>query len=816
MDDEKQLLSGHLAALLPGVVEGLPSAVMVTDIDGNILYVNPAWERMTGYRSFEAVGQSRRLLESDVQAPEFLQRLSETILAGGVFEAETTNRRKDGSLYIEEMSVTPVPGPVGSPAYFVNLAKDISERYRSRQRLALFETATRELAGARDLAAAYVAVLKLVCETTGWVYGEVWEPGPDSLLQCVAAWQNPDESLDGFAAASRELRFARGDGLPGRVWATGVPEWDQDVTALGTGFVRASAAEAAEIKAGFAIPVSADEEVLAVLAFFAHGQRHDESELSDLVSSLGTGLGWLLLRRRAENALAAERDRLEITLHSIADGVIATDECGRVVSLNPAAEALTGWKQHEARGREMAEVFHIINEHTRATIVSPVAQVLATGAPVALANHTILVSRSGDECVIGDSAAPIWDDSGAIAGVVLVFRDETSRLRLESELRRADKLESLGVLAGGIAHDFNNALTGISAHIGLARMELGDDAPAQEILEEAEQACRRAASLSRQLLTFSKGGMPVRKFVALEPLLRQAASFAATGSPSICRFAFAPGLAGVEVDEGQIGQLVHNLVLNATQAMPHGGTVTVGAANVQVGADSDLSLEPGEYVEVTVHDTGPGISPEHIERLFDPYFTTKETGSGLGLTVGYSVARNHDGCLTVKSPPGEGATFHLYLPAARDRGPGEPRASNGGSIRPVSILFMDDEPSIRRATARALVLMGHRVDEAVDGAEAVRLYRERSEAGEPYDAIVLDLTVPGGMGGSDAFAAIREIDPGVCAIVSSGYSSDPVMATAREHGFAGVLPKPYTPSDLLAVLAQVFAGPAEERGRQPQ
>ena len=816
MDDEKQLLTGQLAALLPGVVEGLPSAVTVTDVDGTIVYVNPAWERMTGYRSSEAVGQSARMLESGIHSPDFYQRLTETVLAGGVFEAEVTNRRKDGSLYIEEMSITPVPGPDGSPAYFVNLAKDISERYRSRQRLALFEAATRELAAARDLAAAYVAVLKLVCETTGWVYGEVWEPGPDSLLHCVASWQSPGDSLDGFAAASRELQFARGSGLPGRVWATGVPEWDQDVTALGTGFLRASAAEDAEIKAGFAIPVSTDGEVLAVLAFFAHGQRHDERELSDLVSSLGTGLGWLLLRRRAEHALAAERDRLEITLHSIADGVIATDERGRVVSLNPAAEALTGWGRHDAQGREMAEVFHIINEHTRATVVSPVAQVLATGAPVALANHTILVSRSGDECVIGDSAAPIRDDSGAIAGAVLVFRDETSRLRLESELRRADKLESLGLLAGGIAHDFNNALTGISAHIGLARMELGDDAPAQEVLEEAEQACRRAASLSRQLLTFSKGGMPVRKFVALEPLLRQAASFAATGSPSVCRFAFTPNLAGVEIDEGQIGQLIHNLVLNATQAMPHGGTITVSAANVAIDADSDIPLEPGEYVEVAIHDTGPGISPEHIDRLFDPYFTTKATGSGLGLTVGYSVARNHDGCLTVTSAPGEGATFHLYLPAARDRGPDEPRASNGGSVRPLSILFMDDEPSIRRATAQALSLMGHRIDQAGDGAEAVGLYRGRSEAGAPYDVVVLDLTVPGGMGGYDAFTAIRKIDPGVCAIVSSGYSSDPVMATYRQHGFAGVLPKPYTPSDLLEVLAQVFAERAEERGHLPR
>jgi PAS domain S-box-containing protein len=795
-----------LAALIPEIVARMPEALMITRRDGTIVFVNRAFEEMTGYTAGDMVGAHPRLLRSGWQGPAFYKEMWDTILSGQVFRGELVNRRKDGSLYIEAMSITPIGGGPDGPEYFACVAQDVTQRRRAHDRLRLMEAATRAIAEASDLNSAYEAVIELVCQLTGWSFGEAWEMTEGETLRCVALWHSEGAVLEDFATVSRMLKLRPGLGLPGRVWATMRPEWQEDVTATAVNFVRREAAKRAGLKAGFGVPIVSDGEVLAVLAFFAQALRQDENELASLVSTLGTSLGTLVRRRRAEEALARERHRLEVTLRSIADGVITTDREGRVELLNPVAEELTGWPEEEARGRELPEVFHIVNEYTRESCENPVDRVLASGHPVELANHTVLIARHGREHIIGDSAAPIRDDSGRMTGVVLVFRDETANKRLERELQRANKLESLGVLAGGIAHDFNNALTGIIAHIGLAKLDLPEESETHEMLSEAEQACRRATSLTRQLLTFSRGGMPVRRPLALGPLIQETATFAATGSPSRCSFDIAAELEIAEVDEGQIAQVIHNLVLNATQAMPDGGLITVSARNVQVGPDgvTGASLEPGRYVRITVQDQGPGVPPEIIERLFDPYFTTKERGSGLGLAVAYAVARSHDGWLAVESRAGRGAMFHLYLPAAKAQA-----ASDGGTglsapIQSAEILFMDDEETIRRGMSEVLTRMGHRVTLAADGDEAVRLYQQRFAGGRPFDLVILDLTVPGGIGGYEAIGRLRQIDPGVRAIASSGYSDNPVMAKAAELGFAGILPKPYTPSELFAAIAGVL------------
>lgn len=797
-----------LGALIPDLIARMPEALIITRRDGTIVFVNRAFEEMTGYTAGESVGAQPRLLRSGWQGPAFYKEMWGTILAGEVFRGELVNRRKDGSLYIEAMSITPIGNGPDGPEYFACVAQDVTQRRRAHDRLRLMEAATRAIAGASDLGSAYQAVIELVCQLTGWSFGEAWEMTEGETLRCVALWHSPEAPLEDFAAASRTLMLRPGQGLPGRVWASMRPEWQDDVTSTAVNFVRREAARRAGLKAGFAVPIVSDGEVLAVLAFFARARRQDEDALASLVSTLGTSLGTFVRRRRAEQALAREHNRLMVTLRSIADGVITTDSEGRVEMLNPVAQELTGWREEEARGRALLEVFHIVNEHTREACENPVDRVIATGNPVALANHTVLIGRQGKEHIIGDSAAPIRDDSGQVAGVVLVFRDETANKRLERELQRANKLESLGVLAGGIAHDFNNALTGIIAHIGLAKLGLPGESETHRVLTEAEQACRRATSLTRQLLTFSRGGMPIRRPVALDPLIRETATFAATGSPSRCSFDLAPDLEMADIDEGQIGQVIHNLVLNASQAMPDGGLITISARNVEVGADevAGANLEPGRYVRITVQDQGPGVPLELVDRLFDPYFTTKERGSGLGLAVAYAVAQNHDGGLTVESRPGCGAMFHLYLPAAKaaaasDGGPGPSAAA-----RSADILFMDDEETIRRGMSEVLSRQGHRVTLAADGEEAVRLFQQRFAGGRPFDLVILDLTVPGGIGGYEAIARLRQIDPGVRAIASSGYSDNPVLAKAAELGFAGILPKPYTPSELSEAIARVLGG----------
>lgn len=373
------------------------------------------------------------------------------------------------------------------------------------------------------------------------------------------------------------------------------------------------------------------------------------------------------------------------------------------------------------------------------------------------------------------------------------------------------KLESVGVLAGGIAHDFNNILTAIMGNLAIATLDATGQESLERHLQEAERACIRARDLTQQLLTFAKGGAPIRSVLQLPGIIRETAEFVLHGSRATCRFELPVNLWLANADRGQVAQIVQNLVLNAVQAMPHGGEIRISAANERLGESGVLPVQPGDYVHLAVADSGPGIPPEALAKVFDPYFTTKTHGSGLGLATVYSIAHRHHGHVSVESPPGRGAIFHVWLPAlpgAVAAAPGMeevPRVRLGGRV-----LFMDDEKAVRLAAGRLAQRLGLDVDTAAEGAEAVLLCREACARGQRFDVVVMDLTVPGGMGGVEAVAQIRAFDPEVRAIVSSGYSSDPVMSNFAAHGFDGVVAKPYSVEELERVLRQVLpvSGPA--------
>jgi len=389
--------------------------------------------------------------------------------------------------------------------------------------------------------------------------------------------------------------------------------------------------------------------------------------------------------------------------------------------------------------------------------------------------------------------------------VVLVFRDITERRRLEEELLKIQKLESVGILAGGIAHDLNNLLTGVLGNISLARM-YEDPAEKDRRLAEAEKASMQIRDLTQQLLTFSRGGAPILRTADMGKLLRDSASFALRGSNVGSEFSISDDLWPVEVDAGQINQVISNLVINAQQAMPAGGIVRVSAENITMGAESGLPLEPGVYIKVSVEDQGVGISEEYLQRIFDPFFSTKQAGRGLGLATSYSIIQRHNGYITVESQLGVGTTFHIYLPASPD---GVFAAEKKKEEKPIMgegrILVMDDEEHVRDTAADMLRSIGYKVVTSINGSEAIELYKEAMGAGKPFDAVIMDLTVPGGMGGKEAIQKLIKIDPEVKAIVSSGYSTDPIMVNFREYGFKGVIANPYRTRELSVVLRKVVA-----------
>jgi len=503
--------------------------------------------------------------------------------------------------------------------------------------------------------------------------------------------------------------------------------------------------------------------------------------------------------KAAERALATERERLRVTLSAMAEGVITTDADGCIHFINEAAVEITGWPAAAALGRRLPEVCALRHERSGETVSLPVP---TPEHPADLPPHTALLRPSGQQRLVEGCCATMRDPGGL--GVVLVLRDVTERSRLEAELLRASKLESVGLLAGGIAHDFNNLLAIVMGNLALARLDPAVEAAAGRWLREVERGALRARDLTQQLLTFAKGGEPIREAVQLPDLVREAAEFALHGSPVRCAFDLAADLWAADIDRTQVGQVVQNLVINAVQAMPDGGSVRIGARNETVGPGAQPPLAGGRYLRLTFADTGPGIRPEHLGRIFEPYFTTKSGGSGLGLATVYSIAKKHRGHVAVESAAGAGTTFHLWLPAAEEA-PARTTPS-GSPFAPLRgrVLFMDDEEAIRLMAAELLGRLGLEVVAVGDGAAAVELYRKSRDGGPAFDVVVMDLTVPGGMGGREAMEKLRAIDPQVRAIVSSGYSKDPVLADHRAHGFRGMVPKPYRVSDLAKVLREVL------------
>ncbi len=535
-------------------------------------------------------------------------------------------------------------------------------------------------------------------------------------------------------------------------------------------------------------------------------------------------------RRETRRALATESERLAVTLGAIADGVISTDLDGRVVQANDAALHLLGLRHDALLHQPIDEHVTFLEAGNRTEVECLVTCALRKGVActLPLSGHTLLyVADNGTEFAVSGTATPIRDADETLVGAVLIFRNITERRRMEQELLKLGKQESLGQLAGRIAHDFNNLLTVILGNLSLTRILLAPGDAALRRLGDTEKACLRAKDLTRQLLAFARGGLPVKKPLALEPLVRESTRLILQDSAVPYRLNWPDALPQVNADAEQLHQLLYELLTNALHATPTGGSLHLRGELVRVQNGGALPLAGGDYVRLSVRDEGLGIPEPQLVRVFEPFFTTKENSRGLGLATCFLIARNHDGYMTVDSAPSYGTTFFLYLPALASTGPAVPEPAPlevPMALRPMPvpakavpapapaaarrILVMDDETPICELAAELPANEGFFVETAADGAEAIRKYEAARTAGKPFDAVILDLTVRAGMGGREAVLRLKHLDPDVRAIVSSGYSQDPMMSRYRDYGFRGVVGKPYSVSELVQGIEQAISDEA--------
>ncbi|MGI9114447.1 MAG: response regulator [Chthoniobacterales bacterium] len=504
-------------------------------------------------------------------------------------------------------------------------------------------------------------------------------------------------------------------------------------------------------------------------------------------------------RNQARAALQESARTLRDILENTTDGFIALDFAWRFTYVNPEAERLLGRARDELLGGELWEKFP---ELCGTQFEKNYRRVMAQQEPI--------------EFEASDPAETKWFEvhcypSGG--GVSAFFRDVTERKRAEDERLTTGKLESVGTLAGGIAHDLNNILTVISGNIGLAQLEAPSDAKnLLTCLNKAAQAAQHAAHLSSQLLTFSKGGAPVKKVIDITRVLTKASEFALHGSNVRAEIDIPPNLWPAEVDSVQIEQVMNALMLNARDAMPTGGMVEVTARNIHLENKSGAFLPAGRYLKIAVSDQGPGVPANIGTRIFDPYFTTKPTNSGLGLSISFSIVKKHGGMLHLEQTSSAGAVFAFYLPAAKaEVVPPRPVGTTPSmQFDHQRVLVMDDEAGIRDLTSQLLGSLGYEVTAVPDGTEAVKTYDRAMRRGENFQAVILDATIRGGMGGLATIERLRNLDPQVVAIICSGYSDEAALAEFLQYGFRGALPKPFTRRDLAEVLHRALVAAKNE------
>ncbi len=505
----------------------------------------------------------------------------------------------------------------------------------------------------------------------------------------------------------------------------------------------------------------------------------------------------------SKKRLQASEERYRLLADNTFDYIYSFNQELRYTAVNKSFCQAFKLKPHEIIGKKIHELKVAIPEEVVQEWEEMILKVFETGEVVE--SETTISINNGTNRTYHTVMMPVFDENGRVTSVTGTNRDITERKKLEQEIFKADKLESIGILAGGIAHDFNNYLAALLGNTSLAKFYVDSPQNVLKKLETIEQATLQVKELSNQLFTFAKGASPVKKTVSINQFLVESITFSLSGSNVSCTFSIEENLHAVEIDEGQFSQVLNNIAINALQAMPEGGKMFVTAENVAIDADKHTSFLPeGSYVRITLQDEGIGIPEKFLTKIFDPFFTTKQKGSGLGLATSYSIIKNHGGCILVESAIEVGTTFYIYLPAStRDSSPAP--AADRILYGTGKILVMDDQEDFLQVAEEMLTTLGYHAASARNGEEAVEIYVEALKKGCPFDLVIMDLTVPGGMGGKGTIKELLKKDPEVKAIVSSGYSKDSIMANFQDYGFKGAIKKPFSIHELSQVVYETIS-----------
>ncbi len=745
-DDILSELNAHQQTL----IYTIPDIVYFKDIQGRNMVVNKAFEEFTGLKAAEIIGKrDDQIFPSDLAAQCLLSD-QEVMKSRQPLYCEEEAISKDGKKTYFETIKSPLYDASGNVVGVVGVSRDITVRKYHEEQSDLFRSLLNQSSDAIFITdpktGRFLNVNDKACSSLGYRRDELTRMGVldiEAVIPDHFSWEAHVKEVREKGALILEGRHKRRDG-------TTIP---------------------VEVNVKY-VTLGKDAYMVAMIRDISERIEH--------------------------------RERYAAIIRSAMDAFWMIDRDGRFLDVNDAACVLLGYSREELLSMKVPDVEARESPEDTA---DHIRHVIETGYDRFETRH-----RRKDGSIIDSEVSVKFIDIKG--GQFYAFiRDITERKRaeerkiarlIEEERVKTQRIESLGVLAGGIAHDFNNILTAIKGNISFALQFLNPSDKLYKNLTEAEKAVLLAQDLTMQLLTFSKGGAPVKTILRIAAVVRESVEFALRGSNVMCNFIIPEGLKSVEADEGQIRQIIHNLVINSLQAMPEGGTITLLCENVLIGQDDLLALKEGEYVRISLEDRGVGIPAEHLSRVFDPFFTTKQKGSGLGLATSYSIIKKHDGAITVSSQLGTGTIFNVYLPASEKEAASASREMNVPVSGSGKILVMDDEEVIRRLAGSILDYLGYEVELAANGEEAIEKFQNARDSGEPYGLLIMDLTVPGAMGGRETMELLLRIDPGARAIVSSGYSNDPVLADYRKYGFSGVVKKPYSVAELSRIVYEVI------------